>query len=40
MKDGISAEQVAELPGANIAGVLKRVSGLTVRGEKFVMIRV
>jgi len=37
--DGISSEQMAKLPDANIAKVLKRVSGLTVQGEKFVTIR-
>jgi outer membrane receptor protein involved in Fe transport len=37
--DGISSEQMAKLPDANIAKVLKRVSGLTVQAEKFVTIR-
>ncbi len=39
MTDGISSEVMAKLPDANIAKVLKRVSGLTVQGEKFVTIR-
>lgn len=39
MTDGISAEMMAKLPDPNIAKVLKRVSGLTVQGEKFVTIR-
>ncbi|MBC7948684.1 MAG: TonB-dependent receptor [Chitinophagaceae bacterium] len=39
MSDGISAEQMAKVPDNNIAKVLKRVSGLTVQGEKFVTIR-
>lgn len=39
LQDGISAEQMGKVPDANIAKVLKRVSGLTVQGEKFVTIR-
>lgn len=39
MTDGISSEIMARLPDPNIAKVLKRVSGLTVQGEKFVTIR-
>lgn len=39
MTNGISAEQIRVTPDNNTAQVLKRVSGITVQGEKFVTIR-
>ncbi|MEJ7737046.1 MAG: carboxypeptidase regulatory-like domain-containing protein [Chitinophagaceae bacterium] len=39
MTDGISAEQMTKTPDVNTAQVLKRVSGVTVQGDKFVTIR-
>lgn len=39
MSDGISAEQIARTPDNNAAQVLKRVSGLQVSDDKYVVIR-
>ncbi len=39
MSDGISAEQMTRTPDANAAQALKRVSGVTIQGEKFITIR-
>jgi hypothetical protein len=39
MTNGISAEQIRVTADNNTAQVLKRVSGITVQGEKFVTIR-
>lgn len=39
MTNGISAEQIRVTPDNNTAQVLKRVSGITVQGDKFVTIR-
>jgi TonB-dependent receptor len=39
MTNGISAEQIRATPDNNTAQVLKRVSGITVQGDKFVTIR-
>jgi outer membrane receptor for ferrienterochelin and colicin len=39
MTNGISAEQIRVTPDNNTAQVLKRVSGVTVQGDKFVTIR-
>ncbi|WP_345330799.1 TonB-dependent receptor [Mucilaginibacter defluvii] len=37
--DGISAEQIARTPDNNVGAVLKRVSGLTVLDNKYVVVR-
>jgi len=37
--NGISAEQIKALPDNNLAQVLKRISGLTVKDNKFVTVR-
>jgi TonB-dependent receptor len=39
MTNGISAEQIRATPDNNTGQVLKRVSGITVQGDKFVTIR-
>ncbi len=39
MSDGVSSEQMTRTPDANAAQALKRVSGVTVQGEKFITIR-
>lgn len=39
ISDGISAEQIRRTPDNNVAQVLKRVSGLTVQDNKFVVVR-
>ncbi len=37
--NGISAEQISYLPDNNVGQVLKRVTGLTVQNNKFVVVR-
>lgn len=37
--DGISAEQIARTPDNNVGAVLRRVSGLTVLDNKYVVVR-
>ncbi|MFD1770734.1 TonB-dependent receptor [Sphingobacterium suaedae] len=37
--DGISAEQIARTPDINMAGSLKRVSGVTTMNNKYVIVR-
>ncbi len=37
LSDGISAEQIRRTPDNNVAQVLKRISGLTVQDNKFVV---
>lgn len=39
LSDGISAEQIRRTPDNNVAQVLKRISGLTVQDNKFVVVR-
>lgn len=39
MSDGISAEQVRRTPDSHAGQVLKRISGLTVQDNKFVIVR-
>lgn len=37
--DGISAEQIAKTPDNNVASVLKRVNGITMLDNKYVVVR-
>lgn len=39
VSDGISAEQIRRTPDNNVGQVLKRISGLTVQDNKFVIVR-
>mgnify|MGYP000176882953 CR=1 FL=1 len=39
LTDGISAEQIKMLPASNVAQVLKKVSGITVKNDKYVVVR-
>jgi outer membrane receptor protein involved in Fe transport len=39
MTDGISTEQMVRTPDANAAQALRRVSGVTIQGDKFITIR-
>lgn len=39
VRDGISAEQIRKSPDRNTSDVLKRVSGVTIQDDKFVVIR-
>ncbi len=39
LTDGISAEQIKQLPASNVAQVLKKVSGITVKSDKYVVVR-
>ncbi len=39
LTDGISAEQIKQLPASDVAQVLKKVSGITIQNDKYVTVR-